>query len=157
MPRWPEGYKARQWAVCPSCGGKKDFSAAACRKCAVPLKPLLGLSGPDHPAWKGGFRIDRDGYVKTYAPGHPWPRKSGYVFEHVRLMELALGRRLLPGETVHHKDENKQNNVLENFELLQRGKHSRLHRLKDTHLRVRDDLGRFSGKEVSPCQQTKSQ
>jgi hypothetical protein len=157
MPRWPKGYAAGKWQICPSCGGKKDHGAATCRKCSTPGKPLVGLTGEDHPAWKGGQRIDEDGYIRTYAPGHPWPRRSGYVFEHVRIMELAIGRRLEPGETVHHRDGDRQNNAVENLEILKRGDHSRLHRLKDAHLRERDSLGRFAGKEVTSCQQMENQ
>lgn len=62
-------------------------------------------------------------------------------------MELMIGRRLMRGEVVHHKDHNRQNNALENLELQQAGAHSRQHRQLDTHLRKRDPLGRFAGKE----------
>jgi hypothetical protein len=109
MPRWAVDYKPRLKQTC-RCGGKKDFYAIACRKCTVPGKPLLGISGKDHPAWKRGFRIDDDGYIKTYAPSHPWPRRGGYVLEHVRLMELAIGRRIRGNEVVHHVNENRQDN-----------------------------------------------
>lgn len=91
--------------------------------------------------------MSRDGYVRTYAPDHPWPRKSNYVFEHVRVLELSIGRRLMVGEVVHHIDHDRQNNELSNLELTQAGAHSRHHRQLDTHLRERDPLGRFAGKE----------
>jgi hypothetical protein len=35
-------------------------------------------------------------------------------------MELHLGRLLQPGEVVHHKDGNKQNNTLENLQVFER-------------------------------------
>src|SRR5438270_9860690 len=92
MPRWPVGYVSKN--VCPQCGGKKYWSSALCRACAPQTGGHAGKSGVDHPTWKGGFRIDGDGYVRTYAPNHPWPRRGGYVHEHVRIMELHLGRRL---------------------------------------------------------------
>lgn len=145
MPRWPEGHVSKR--KCPHCGRAKDYYAVTCRDCYVPEKPLLGLSGNRHPAWKGGQRIDRDGYIRTYAPDHPWPRRSGYVLEHVRIMELHIGRRIRPGEVVHHKDDNRRNNALENLELMGGGTHSRLHRQRDCHLRPRTK-GRFAGKEV---------
>lgn len=149
MPRWPEGYQAGAWKRCPRCGGKKDHGAAACRGCTDYSKPLAGRKGTEHPAWRGGKRVDGDGYIKTYCPDHPFPRRGGYVFEHVRVMELHLGRKLGANESVHHKDGNKTNNDLANLEVLLRGEHSRLHRKQDTHLRNRDALGRFAGKEVS--------
>lgn len=129
--------------VCPLCDGPKAFYANSCRACSPPQKPLLGKKGAAHPAWRGGREIDRDGYVRLYAPDHPWPRRNGYVLEHVAVMELHLGRRITTTETVHHKDENRQHNKLGNLELMRRGAHSRLHRLQDTHRRRRVH-GRFA-------------
>jgi hypothetical protein len=90
--------------VCPICGGTKDFYANACRSCTQWPKPLADIKGKAHPAWKGGQRLDTDGYVRTYAPDHPWPRRGGYLPEHVRVMELHIGRRLGRDESVHHLD-----------------------------------------------------
>ena len=101
-----------------------------------------GKRREEHPCWKGGRLIDRDGYVRVWAPDHPWPR-SGYMMEHVRVMELKIGRRLTPKECVHHSDHNRQNNAPENLELLTRSEHSKLHRSKDAHTFVRGALGRF--------------
>jgi hypothetical protein len=130
--------------ICPKCQGRKAFYAASCRRCSTPNKPLLGRKGANHPAWKGGTEVDRDGYIRTYAPSHPWPRRNGYVLEHVRVMELSIDRRLASDETVHHKDHDRQHNSLGNLELKKRSEHSRLHRLQDTHLRSRDAAGRFA-------------
>jgi hypothetical protein len=131
--------------TCPHCGGRKGFYAKACRACSPSPKGWVGHKGPNHPAWKGGFMFDRDGYIKTYAPDHPWPRKSGYVLEHVRIMELSIGRRLGLDEIVHHMDNDRKNNAFENLEIMTRGEHSSLHRREDTHLRRRDSSGRFAG------------
>jgi hypothetical protein len=135
--------------MCPSCAGPKDFYAKRCRACAEWAKPLAGRKGPDHPAWRGGQRLDDDGYIRTYAPSHPWPRRGGYVPEHVRVVELAMGRRIAPGEVVHHKNHDRRDNRLENLEVLAASVHSRHHRQLDTHLRVRLPNGRFAGKEVA--------
>lgn len=130
--------------MCPKCGGKKDFYAKSCRGCQDKPKGCLGLKGPAHPTWKGGRDTDRDGYIRTYAPDHPWPRANGYVREHVRVMELHIGRRIRADETVHHKDHNRQNNALDNLEVKLRGEHSRHHRKLDIHNRSRDESGRFA-------------
>jgi HNH endonuclease len=68
-----------------------------------------------------GFRLawdDRKGYVHIKAPaGHPNARKDGYMFEHVLVMSQMLGRPLLPGEHVHHRNGVKNDNRPENLEL----------------------------------------
>lgn len=78
----------------------------------------------------GCREIDRDGYIRVYAPHHPWQR-GRMLAEHILIIERHLGRRLSGDECVHHKDENKHNNTLGNLELKSRGVHSRHHRLRE--------------------------
>lgn len=87
--------------------------------------------------------MDEGGYVRTYAPDHPFPRKSGYVFEHVRVVELAIGRRIRASEVVHHNDHNRQNNAPENLTLMNRTQHCRLHGNESVAARRRGADGRF--------------
>jgi len=88
--------------------------------------------------------IDRDGYIKTYAPDHPFPRRGGYILEHVRKVEIKIGRRIGKNECVHHVDGDRQNNNIDNLILMQKSKHSSEHRRLDYMLRSRDNFGRFS-------------
>ena len=67
--------------------------------------------------WRGGRTRHKRGYLMVWAPEHPRSGKGSYVFEHVLVMEEALGRRLLPGENVHHRNGVKDDNRLENLEL----------------------------------------
>ena len=46
-------------------------------------------------------------------------------------MEEFLGRKLNKNECVHHINENKLDNNIENLQLLTRGEHSSLHRKKE--------------------------
>jgi len=56
-----------------------------------------------------------------------WTINGRTIREHRLVMELALGRRLLPSEIVHHKDDNKLNNDLDNLEITDRAHHRYLH------------------------------
>lgn len=72
----------------------------------------------------GGYR-----YCKTNPP-HPRRNSKGLYPLHRVLAENRLGRLLEPGEDVHHKDEDKANDVPDNLEVLPHAEHSRQHALE---------------------------
>lgn len=57
-----------------------------------------------------------NGYAFVRAPGHPRSH-NGRVREHILIMEETLGRYLLPGEEVHHKNGIRNDNRPGNLEL----------------------------------------
>ena len=59
------------------------------------------------------------GYVRIFKPDHPFSNKSGYILEHRLVMELNIGRYLLPSENIHHRNGVRDDNRLENLELWQ--------------------------------------
>lgn len=88
-----------------------------------------GIKGEDSYFWKGGKTISSSGYIFIYSPQHPSIKNSSakYVGEHRLVMEKSINRFLKPYEHVHHKNGNKQDNRIENLELLSAKDHIRKH------------------------------
>jgi hypothetical protein len=69
-------------------------------------------------------RVNSHGYIHIYKPEHPEAMRNGYVREHRMLMADHIGRRLLPNEEVHHKNGIKDDNRIENLQLLLKPDHT---------------------------------
>ena len=61
--------------------------------------------------------ITPEGYILTRCPNHPFCNKKGYVREHRLVMEKKINRYLSPKERVHHINEIKDDNRIENLQL----------------------------------------
>jgi len=57
------------------------------------------------------------GYVRIKMRNHPNVTANGWLGEHTYVMSQTLGRPLLPGENVHHKNGVRHDNRPENLEL----------------------------------------
>lgn len=108
-------------------------SAAAVRdqmvRHGIPRRKVGSSPGSKNPAWKGGRRMDKTGYVLVHCPDHPNADSHGMIREHRLVMSQVLDRPLLPDEVVHHIDGNKENNDPANLELFDRN-----------HLHLRHEL-----------------
>lgn len=92
--------------------------------------------------FKGGIghkKMRADGYISIYFPEHPKANKDGYIMEHDLVMECFIGRHLKDDEIVHHKNFKRDDNRLENLELMTKFTHMAYH-AKLRHEKRRIDL-----------------
>ncbi|MBU2061157.1 MAG: HNH endonuclease, partial [Bacteroidetes bacterium] len=79
--------------------------------------------------WKGCSKTG-SGYVEIKQPSHFRANKRGYVRQHILVAEEALNRFLEPEETIHHINEIRDDNSLENLYLFESvTAHKRYHML----------------------------
>lgn len=99
---WPN-----EWLCRCSCGGSRYvpgrlLNSGQVKNCGTKK------NHPRHP--NGTRRTNEQGYVEVKT-GTKW------MFEHRVVMAAFLGRALLPEETVHHKNGQRDDNRLQNLEL----------------------------------------
>lgn len=76
--------------------------------------------------WKGGRVKRQDGYIYVIAYNHP-AAHCNYVLEHRLIMEQSIGRYLTKDEIVHHLNGIRDDNRIENLQIMDSGKHSTMH------------------------------
>ncbi len=99
------------------------YCSLTCARKARPGYSWRGIRGEKHSAWNGGKCKLKRGYIEIYSPNHPYARGKKYVKEHRLVMENYLGRYLEPWEQVHHRNGIKDDNRIENLQLIQNKVH----------------------------------
>lgn len=124
--------------ICCHCGNtyyrkmtpyNEDIKVFENRKYCSPECSALAHLRNNGSNWKGGKRIDRNGYIYILVGrSHHLASKDGYALEHRMVAESIIGRRLKKDEVVHHKNENKHDNSPENLEVLSgNAEHRKIH------------------------------
>jgi hypothetical protein len=105
-----------------SCGNFKQKASKKCYKCLGMKKDGTFRRKKDYEK-----RVKTNGYIFIYKPKHHKSNSIGYVAEHIFLMEKHLKRKLKKGEVVHHKNKKRDDNRIENLEVMTTSNHSHLH------------------------------
>lgn len=77
--------------------------------------------------WNGGIMHMMQGYIRLKRPKHPRADHKGYVFEHVLIYEEYNKCCVLRSGAVHHINHIRNDNRIENLELMGHGQHSSFH------------------------------
>jgi len=93
----------------------------AARAAEYAKEQSIARTGAGNPRWGGGRIVARHGYIKKSIGG------SKYDFEHRCVMEEHLGRPLREDEIIHHINRDRQDNRIENLQIVNRSEHVAYH------------------------------
>jgi len=117
----------------PWCKGKK-MSKEHCYKLS---KIHIGKhTGINNGMWNGGRAKHTEGYIKILKPEHPFCDNTGYVLEHRLVAEKYLNRYLTKQERIHHINEIRDDNHIENLYLFSNHAEHRKYHKKNKKLLI---------------------
>jgi hypothetical protein len=122
-----KGKHLRIWLPCKVCGvprwTARSVPGEMCMRCGI--KSVVRSGSASH-MWKGGINLTK-GYVEVLLKPDDFffsmTNGEGYVMQHRLVMAKHIGRCLQKWELVHHKNGIKDDNRIENLELVLRNAH----------------------------------
>ena len=103
----------------------------------------MNMKGKNSPYWKGEKQKHSEGYVLVWvdsiSPFAKMRDHHSYIFEHRLIVAKHLGRCLESWELVHHINGVRDDNRIENLELMD----IKEHRILGNKTKLRDKLGKF--------------
>jgi hypothetical protein len=115
-PRVPHNKSIHEICVMDECG-KKHIAKGFCSTHYRSYKAWLDKDRSYENRSKINPSVDKEGYVLLYLPEHPNASVNGQYSQHRLVMEQTLGRYLVKGENVHHKNGVRNDNRPENLEV----------------------------------------
>ena len=123
-PSWRKGKRHGEMRPCKTCGEKfycypsqmpkRQYCSMRCRNADPDRKTREGM---------GSGLTKVKGYVYQKAKHHPNKNSQGYVMQHRLVTESPIGRFLVANEEVHHKNGVKDDNRIENLEIVLKKTH----------------------------------
>jgi len=133
---------AHTWNCCDMCGKGRWVAAKhgmamyqRCRACSS-----IARRGKASPTWKGGKKKNQDGYIsmRLFPENffYPMTQRRGHLLEHRFVMAQHLGRCLHSWEIVHHINGARDDNRIENLQLVSDDRHKQITILENKVKRV---------------------
>ena len=114
--REPHDVKHTRRGLCRNCYQRADRRGVL-NDVALPPKHQRERMAPHALPVGTRYVHPKSGYVEIKMPPGQGDRRGDWMFEHKAVMEQMLGRPLVPGENVHHKNRIRSDNRPENLEL----------------------------------------
>ena len=126
--------RGAQWTCLCDCGNTvvvrgRHLRYGTTQSCGCLQRDLLSAKRRDKNSnWKGGFYVTKGGYVHIYRPNHPHINNTGYVYEHIVVMEKMIGCAIPKGAVIHHCNGDKTDNRPYNLRLFKsQSEHAEYH------------------------------